>query len=55
MIAYCAMSDINDCITPKYGKYKFSSGNEFVIIDGWNYNHMTTHKLRTTTMWLGFR
>ena len=52
-IAFCQMNDVNDCIKPKYGKYKFASGNEHDIIDGWNYNNVTTYKLKSTRMWLG--
>ena len=50
------MNDVNDCIKPKYGKYdSYGDGDEYDEIDGWNYNNMTTYKLRTTTMWLGIR
>ena len=53
-IAYCQNGDVNDCITPQYETFEVNS-KEYKWIIGWNYNHMTTYKLQTTTMWLGIR
>ena len=50
-IAFCPMDNVNDCIKPKYETFEENS-EEYT---GWNYNHMTTYKLKTTAMWLGFR
>ena len=54
-IAFCQMNDVNDCVKPKYKKITFDSGNEYVIIDGWNYSNVITYKLKTTRMWIAKR
>ena len=52
-IAFCQMNDVNDCMRPNHKKIKFASGNEYFILDGWNYNNVITYKLKTTRMWIG--
>ena len=52
-IAFCQMNDVNDCVKPKYKKVEHPNGDEDVIMDGWNYNNVTTYKLKTTRMWIG--
>ena len=54
-IAFCQMNDVNDCLKLKYKRVQYSSGNEYAIVDGWNYNNITTYKLKTTRMWIGKR
>ena len=51
-IAFCQMNDVNDCIKPKYQTWEYD-GEEYSDISGWDYNNMTTYKLRETRMWLG--
>ena len=54
-IAFCQMNDVNDCVKPKYKKVEHPNGDEDVIMDGWNYNNVTTYKLKTTRMWIAKR
>ena len=50
-IAFCQFEDVNACIKPTYKTWEYL-GRENSDISGWNYNNMTTYKLKATTMWL---
>ena len=54
-IAFCQMNDVNDCVKPKYKKITFDNGNDYFIIDGWNYSNVITYKLKTTRKWIAKR